>query len=119
MTDPLPPIPPVHRKDRAVTAATRTVAGGPFHGKGPSRERCIDLTSMPDPATASIKDRRKDSLLRVKAIQARTGLSVATIYRREKEGSFPKRTAIGRGCVGWYESDIEDFVANPFNYRRP
>lgn len=74
---------------------------------------------MPDPAPVSIKDRRKDSLLRVKAVQARTGLSVATIYRRESEGSFPKRIAISRGCVGWYESDIEDFVANPFNYRRP
>ncbi|BBC73310.1 AlpA family transcriptional regulator [Altererythrobacter sp. B11] len=65
------------------------------------------------------KDRRRDSLLRIKTVKARTGLSIATIYRRESKGSFPKRTQIGLGCVGWYESDIEDFVADPLNYRRP
>nr|WP_231708462.1 AlpA family phage regulatory protein [Sphingomonas populi] len=81
-----------------------------------------DPTKQPGFSTAAasiIKDRRKDSLLRIKAVKARTGLSVATIYRRESDGSFPKRTAIGRRCVGWYESDIEDFVADPLNYRRP
>lgn len=82
-------------------------------------EHSIDRSTNAGSVPAAIKDRRKDSLFRVKAVQVRTGLSVATIYRRESQGSFPKRTAIGRGCVGWYESDIEDFVADPFNYRRP
>jgi prophage regulatory protein len=63
------------------------------------------------------KDRRKDRLLRLKAVISRTGLSSATIYRREKDGTFPTRHPIGRRCVGWYESDIDDFVAAPLSYR--
>ena len=63
------------------------------------------------------RDRRKDRLLRIKAVITRTGLSVATIYRREMQGTFPKRERIGPRCVGWYESDIDDFVAAPFSYR--
>lgn len=63
------------------------------------------------------KDRRKDRLLRMKSVQARTGLSAATIYRREAEGSFPRRERLGIRCVAWYESDIDDFVADPFRYR--
>lgn len=63
------------------------------------------------------RDRRKDRLLRIRSVVARTGLSVATIYRREMQGTFPKRERIGPRCVGWYESDIDDFVAAPFNYR--
>lgn len=65
------------------------------------------------------KDRRKDRLLRVKAVVARTGLSVATIYRRECEGSFPRKERLGVRCVGWYESDIDDFVSDPAGYRAP
>ena len=65
------------------------------------------------------KDRRKDRLLRVKLVTARTGLSVATIYRRGAEGTFPKKERIGPRSVGWYESDIDDFVADPLNYRSP
>jgi prophage regulatory protein len=63
------------------------------------------------------RDRRKDRLLRIKSVMARTGLSVPTIYRRESEGTFPKREPIGVRSVAWYESDIDDFVANPRHYR--
>jgi prophage regulatory protein len=68
---------------------------------------------------AAAKDRRKDRLLRAKAVVARTGLSVSTIYRREDEGTFPRRERLGGRCVAWYESDIDDFVSNPLGYRAP
>lgn len=64
-----------------------------------------------------IKDRRKDRLLRFKAVIARTGLSTTTINRREASGTFPRREHIGVRCVAWYESDIDDFVADPLRYR--
>lgn len=63
------------------------------------------------------KDRRTDSLLRMARVRQRTGLSPATIYRREAAGTFPRRVAIGARSVAWYESDIEDFVAAPMEYR--
>jgi len=63
------------------------------------------------------KDRRKDRLIRMKAVIARTGLSATTINRREAAGSFPKREHIGIRSVAWYESDIGDFIAAPLTYR--
>lgn len=68
-------------------------------------------------ADTAVKDRRKDRLLRLKAVIARTGLSATTINRREAQGSFPKREQIGIRCVAWYESDIDDFVESPRLYR--
>lgn len=66
---------------------------------------------------ASNPDRRTDSLLRIARVQERTGLSPATIYRREAAGTFPKRIQIGARSVAWYASDIDDFVAAPAVYR--
>ena len=66
--------------------------------------------------TIITKDRRQDSLLRIAQVQARTGLSPATIYRREAAGTFPKRERLGQRSVAWYESDINDFVASPGTY---
>jgi len=78
-----------------------------------------DTPSAPADPQLSFKDRRKDRLLRLAAVISRTGLSEATIKRRERGGTFPKREPIGGRCVAWYESDIDDFVANPLNYRSP
>ncbi|MHA3791491.1 AlpA family phage regulatory protein [Sphingomonas sp. YL-JM2C] len=63
------------------------------------------------------RDRRKDRLLRIAQVQDRTGLSVATVYRREAAGTFPPRIKLGPRSVAWYESDIDDFVASPAGYR--
>jgi prophage regulatory protein len=65
----------------------------------------------------SQKDRRKDRLIRIAAVKARTGLSTTSIYRKEAEGRFPRRRQLGLRCVAWYESDIDDFVADPLSYR--
>lgn len=68
---------------------------------------------MPD-----ARDRRLDSIVRIAAVRERTGLSASTIYRREGDGTFPRRVHLGRRSVGWYLSDIEDFIANPATYFR-
>jgi prophage regulatory protein len=64
-------------------------------------------------------DRRRDSIVRIAEVKRRTGLSVATIYRRAEAGTFPKRIRLGPRSVGWYQSDIDDFVAAPADYRVP
>ncbi|RXZ35475.1 AlpA family phage regulatory protein [Sphingomonas desiccabilis] len=64
-------------------------------------------------------DRRRDRLLRIAEVRDRTGLSTATIYRREAKGTFPPRRPLGGNCVGWYESDVGNFVADPAGYRAP
>lgn len=61
-------------------------------------------------------DRRGDSLLRIKEVKARTGLSTATIYRRQADGTFPRKVQLGPKCVAWYSSDIDTFIAAPMSY---
>ncbi|MBB4616953.1 helix-turn-helix transcriptional regulator [Sphingomonas abaci] len=66
---------------------------------------------------ASAPDRRGDSLLRIKEVRKRTGLSTATVYRRQDAGTFPKKVPLGPKMVAWYESEIERFIADPMGYR--
>lgn len=72
---------------------------------------------MAEQATKMVKDRRRDSLLRIADVRRRTGLSTATVYRREAAGTFPPRVKLGPKAVAWYESDVGDFVADPMAYR--
>lgn len=62
-------------------------------------------------------DRRQDSLLRIADVRRRTGLSTATVYRREAQGTFPRRQKLGLKSVAWYESDVGEWVADPIGYR--
>ncbi|EPR14176.1 hypothetical protein M527_29110 [Sphingobium indicum IP26] len=77
------------------------------------------VKSIVDPAEPKplVKDRRSDSLVRIATVRQRTGLSQSTIYRREADGTFPKRIRLGHNCVAWYLSDIEDFIEAPADYR--
>jgi prophage regulatory protein len=45
--------------------------------------------------------------LRIKDVVARTGLSEMTLWRRQKEGTFPRRVKLGPNTVGWPEEEIE------------
>ncbi len=58
-------------------------------------------------------DRSRDNLLRLPEVMKRTGLSRATIYRKERAGLFPPRVALGGNMVAWYESDVGRWVAAP------
>jgi prophage regulatory protein len=62
-------------------------------------------------------DRRQDRLLRFPEVFIRTGLSDSTMRRREAKGTFPARVPMGPKMVGWYESDVGRWVADPIGYR--
>ncbi|WP_269462526.1 helix-turn-helix transcriptional regulator [Sphingobium sp. YG1] len=72
---------------------------------------------MADTQARARKDRRTDRLLRKPEVSAKTGMSVSAIYRLEMAGCFPRRLQIGLRAVGWYESDIDEFIADPRGYR--
>ena len=52
-----------------------------------------------------------NTILRLPAVKARTGLSRSTIYQRVAEGSFPKPVNLGKRAVGWLESEVDQHVA--------
>jgi prophage regulatory protein len=51
------------------------------------------------------------SIIRRKAVEARTGLSRSTIYQRVKDGTFPAPISLGAKAVGWLLYEIEDWIA--------
>ena len=53
----------------------------------------------------------RQTILRRKQVEARTGLSRSTIYERIKEGTFPAPISLGARAVGWLESDIDLWLA--------
>jgi prophage regulatory protein len=57
--------------------------------------------------------REPDRIVLLKTVQARTGLSRSTIYRKIAEGTFPAQLKISTNGSGWHESDINRWIANP------
>ena len=52
-----------------------------------------------------------DRILRLPAVEARVGLSRATIYRRVAAGDFPRPVPLGGKAVGWRLSAILQWMA--------
>jgi prophage regulatory protein len=54
-------------------------------------------------------------ILRLKAVLERTGLSRSTMYRKIKQGTFPAQVRISERCIGWRESDLDQWLRNPIH----
>lgn len=59
-----------------------------------------------------------DRILRLPTVLARTGLSRSTLYRKISEGTFPRQIQISIHGAGWYESEINTWIADPMRYGR-
>lgn len=51
-------------------------------------------------------------ILRLKAVQDWTGLSRSAIYAMLKDGKFPQSVKLSERSVGWYEADIQGWIAS-------
>ena len=60
-----------------------------------------------------------DRILRLKSVLARTGLSRSTLYRKIREGTFPRQVRISVHGAGWRESAVNLWIADPVAYRDP
>ena len=50
-------------------------------------------------------------VIRLPEVKKRTGLSKASIYRKAKEGTFPRpRIRLGVKARGWAESEIDSWL---------
>ena len=58
----------------------------------------------------------RSRILRLKTVLDRTGLSRSTLYRKIERGTFPKQVRISERCIGWRESDLEQWLSNPMVY---
>jgi prophage regulatory protein len=53
-----------------------------------------------------------ERILRLLQVLQRTGLSKATIARREAEGLFPARRRLRGRAVGWLASEVDSWIAS-------
>lgn len=57
-----------------------------------------------------------DSIIRIKTVLQRTGLSRSTLYRKINTGTFPAQVKISTRCAGWRESAVKTWIDNPRFY---
>ena len=51
-----------------------------------------------------------ERVIRKKTVLAKCGLANSTMYKKIKEGTFPKPIKIGIRSVGWVESEVDDWI---------
>lgn len=57
-------------------------------------------------------------ILRPKALCRILGISIASLYRWEKEGKLPiKKIKFGPNCVGYRRSDVEAWLNGELDFR--
>jgi prophage regulatory protein len=55
--------------------------------------------------------RKAVTILRLPSVITRTGLSRSSIYAMVRLGKFPRAVSLGARAVGWFEADIDDWLA--------
>lgn len=60
---------------------------------------------------------RPSSILRIRAVMQRTGLTRPTLYRKIADGTFPRQVRISANGIGWREAAIDEWLRDPMAYR--
>jgi prophage regulatory protein len=51
-------------------------------------------------------------ILKIEEVVKKCHMSRATIYKKAKEGTFPKQIKLSERSSGWLESEINDWIQN-------
>ncbi|EBD7601614.1 AlpA family transcriptional regulator [Salmonella enterica] len=57
-------------------------------------------------------------LLRLKQVEAKTGIKRSQIYLYMQRGCFPRSVKIGPASVAWLESEIDEWISRRLADRR-
>jgi prophage regulatory protein len=55
-------------------------------------------------------DTMQKRIIRKPELFAKIGLSDATIWRMERSGRFPQRIQLGGNSVGWFDTEIDEWL---------
>lgn len=58
------------------------------------------------------------SILRLPAVKARTGLSRSTIYLRIARQQFPRPVSLGGRAVGWLDCEVSEWLSRQIEKSR-
>ena len=53
-----------------------------------------------------------DSLIRIKEVEAKTGLKKSMVYSLISKNEFPKSIKIGERAVAWISREVDQWVQN-------
>ncbi len=73
------------------------------------------MVSLTIPNTGT--GRRPSSILRIKVVMERTGLTRPTLYRKMADGTFPRQVRISSNGIGWREDAVDAWLLSPMEYR--
>jgi prophage regulatory protein len=54
----------------------------------------------------------RPTLIRLKQVLARTGMSRSTIYSYMRDGRFPAPVSISTHCVAWIEDEVDRWISD-------
>lgn len=57
------------------------------------------------------------TLLRLKQVMAKTGLSRSYVYALSKDGKFPKSVRLSEKSVAWVESEVDAWIDSRIKLR--
>lgn len=57
-------------------------------------------------------------ILRLPDVCQKIGMKRSSIYAMQKQGDFPQSVRLGPRCVGWLESEIEEWLAERIRQSR-
>jgi prophage regulatory protein len=52
-----------------------------------------------------------ESIIKIRQVQARTGVSRSGLYQKVADGNFPKPIKLGARASGWILSEVDAWVA--------
>lgn len=58
-----------------------------------------------------MQDDRPMRVIRPRETAQRVNLSLATLYRRAKDGTFPRPIRLGGNSSGWIENEVDGWIA--------
>ncbi len=59
----------------------------------------------------------KQQYERLNGVCQRFGFSPATVWRKAKEGTFPKPLKLSAGVTAWKNSDLLEWEKDPMNFK--
>ena len=86
-----------------------------------NRRRTRGVIAPPDTATLVLEGRgiaavnlappAPARIIRASTVLERVPFSDTTLWRKTRDGSFPKPIQLSKGCTGWLESDVNAWIA--------
>jgi len=58
-----------------------------------------------------MKEQNSQRVIRKPELLNMLGLSDPTIWRMERDGNFPRRIRLGGNSVGWFETEVREWLA--------